>query len=130
MENYQGYKGDKVIAKGDKVGNLYVVETSDEVGATMTVVDSNAALWHRRLGHIGKKGLEIMLNREKLLGLPSTDLEFCEHCLHGKQKCVNFFKHGHDKKTPPLELINSDVFSPTEVTSYGGANYFVSFIDD
>lgn len=34
------------------------------------------------------------------------------------------------KKTSPLELVHSDIFRPMEVTSFGGANYFVSFIDD
>lgn len=58
-----------VIAKGDKVGNLYVVETNDEVGAAMIFVDSDAALWHQRLGHMSKKGLEVMFNREQLSGL-------------------------------------------------------------
>ena len=58
-----------IIAKGDKVGSLYVVETNDEVGAVMTVVDSDAALWHQRLGHMSKKGVEVTLNREQLSGL-------------------------------------------------------------
>lgn len=39
-------------------------------------------------------------------------------------------KHGHDKKTTPLDLVHSDVFGPTEVTSHGGTNFFVSFLDD
>lgn len=73
-----------VIAKGDKVGNLYVVETNDEVGVVMTAADNDAALWHQRLGQMRKSGLEVMLNREHLLDLQSTDLELCEHCLHGK----------------------------------------------
>lgn len=37
---------------------------------------------------------------------------------------------GHEKKSSPLELVHSDVFGPTEVTSIGGANYFVTFFDD
>ena len=123
-------KGSMIIAKGNKVGNLYVVETNDEVGAAMTIADSNAALWHQRLGHMRKKGLEVMLNCDQLLGLQLADLEFCEHFLHGKQKCVIFLKHGHDKKTTPLELVPSNVFSLTEVTSHGGENLFVSFLDD
>lgn len=33
-------------------------------------------------------------------------------------------------KTTPLELVHSDVFGPTKVTSIGGASYFVTFLDD
>ena len=50
-------KGSMVIARGDKVGSLYVVETNDEVGAAMTFLDNDAALWHQILGHMSKKGL-------------------------------------------------------------------------
>lgn len=36
----------------------------------------------------------------------------------------------HDTKTTSLELVHSDVFGPTEVTLFGGANYFLTFLDD
>jgi uncharacterized protein YigE (DUF2233 family) len=39
-------------------------------------------------------------------------------------------KTGHDKKTTPLALVHYDVFGPNKVTSFGGANYFVTFLDD
>lgn len=119
-----------MVAKGNKVGNLYVFNNHDQVGAAMTIEDSGTALWHKRLGHMSKKGLSIMLKREQLLGLRSIDLDFCQHCLYGKQKWVSFLRIGHEKKSVPLELIHSDVFGPTEVTSIGGANYFVTFLDD
>ena len=119
-----------IIAKEEKVGNLYDVETNDEVGVAMTIANSNATLWHQKLHHMSKRGLEVMFNQDQLLGLQSANLEFYEHYLHGKQKCVIFLKHGHDKKKTPLELVHSDVFSLTKVTSYGGTNFFVSFLDD
>lgn len=71
-----------------------------------------------------------MVKRDQLPGLKSMDLEFFQHCLSGKQKRVNFLKMGHEKNTSPLELVYSDVFGPTKVTSLGRVNYFVTFLDD
>ena len=118
------------MVKGKKFESLYVLECNSEVGAAMTVVESNAELWHKRLGHMSKTGLEVMLRRNQLPGLKSIDLELCEHCLYGKKNRTSFVRTGHAKKSSPLELVHSDVFGPTEVTSLGGANYFVTFLDD
>lgn len=129
LDTWKVTKGSRIIAKGNKVGSLYLFEKPTEVGAAMTVVSSDVALWHQRLGHMSKKGLEIMLKMDQLPGLQLANLEFCEHCLYGKQKRVSFLKDGHDMKAKPLELVHLDVFGPTEVSSLGGAKYFVTFLD-
>ena len=36
--------------------------------------------------------MKAMLSKGKLLGLKSIDLDFCEDCVYGKQKKVNFSK--------------------------------------
>ena len=77
-----------------------------------------------------KKGLEVMLKRDQLLGLQLENLEFCEHCLYKKQKRVGFLKDGHNLKEKPLELVHSDVFGLGELSSLGGAKFFVTFLDD
>lgn len=96
----------------------------------MAVVDGDLELWHKRLRHMSKKGLEVMLERDQLPGLKFVDLELCEYCLYGKQSQTNFLKTGYDRKSTPLELVHLDVFGPTEVTSIRGINYFVAFLDD
>lgn len=112
------------------MGSLYVFDHDSQVGASVAMTDNENELWHRRLRHMSKKGLEVMVKRDQLPGLKSVDLDFCHHCLYGKQKRVNFLKIGREKSTSPLELVYSDVFGPTEVTSLGGANYFITFLDD
>lgn len=119
-----------LISKGDKLGSLYVFESHSEMGATMVVEDNKVGLWNQRLGHMTKKGLNVMLTRDQLSILEVVDLAFCENFLYGKQKQVIFLKGGRDTMTTSLELVHSDVFGPTEVTSLGGANYFVTFLDD
>lgn len=91
-----------MLAKGCKLGSLYVLECHGEVGVAMVVVDNGLDLWNKMLGHMSQKGLEVMLRRDQLPSLNSIDLEFCEHCLHGKQRGINFVKIGHDKKNITL----------------------------
>ena len=43
---------------------------------------------------------------------------------------MQFLKVGKEKKEEKLELVHSDVWGPAQVTSLGGANYYVTFIDD
>lgn len=55
---------------------------------------------------------------------------FCEDCVYGKQKRVNFLKVAKDKKSQKLELVHTNVWGPSQVSSLGGSSYFVTFIDD
>ncbi|GKG08062.1 retrovirus-related pol polyprotein from transposon TNT 1-94 [Tanacetum coccineum] len=56
--------------------------------------------------------------------------KFCELCVLGKQKKVTFKKIGHPPKFGKLELVHSDVYGPTLVSSVGGSQFYVTFIDD
>ncbi|KAG8481971.1 hypothetical protein CXB51_026890 [Gossypium anomalum] len=56
-------------------------------------------------------------------------LNFCEHCVFGKQKRFRFTRGTHNTKGT-LEYIHSDLWGPSRVPSRGGANYMLTFIDD
>ncbi|GKF22988.1 retrovirus-related pol polyprotein from transposon TNT 1-94, partial [Tanacetum coccineum] len=43
-------------------------------------------LWHMRLGHMSEKGMVILSKRGLLDNHKVANLEFCEHCVMGKQK--------------------------------------------
>jgi hypothetical protein len=62
--------------------------------------------------------------------LKQIDLDFCEHCVYGKQKRVRFLIVGKEKKGERLELVHTDVWGPSQVLSLGGSHYYVTFIDD
>ena len=57
-------------------------------------------------------------------------MDFCEHCVYGKQKRVRFLRVGKEKKSEKLELVHTDVWGPAQVSSLGGSRYYVTFIDD
>jgi len=123
-------KGSLVIAKGEKVGTLYLCigNTDSSIYLASTGVDT--ALWHHRLGHMSEKGMQILHKRNLLPDLKQIDLDFCEHCVYGKQKRVRFLRVGKEKKNERLELVHTDVWGPAQVSSLGGSHYYVIFIDD
>ena len=119
-----------MVAKGKKCSGLYRTTSSlvhGEVNVTSTT--HTADLWHRRLGHMSEKGLEFLKKKNYLPQLDQTTLSSCDHCLAGKQRRASFVSTSK-RKTQILELVHSDVCGPMEIKSFGGASYFVTFIDD
>jgi hypothetical protein len=63
--------------------------------------------------------------------LKQIDLDFCEHCVYGKQKRVRFLRVRKEKKNERLELVHTDVWGPTQVLYYYVTYVtYVTFIDD
>ncbi|KAG8480135.1 hypothetical protein CXB51_024911 [Gossypium anomalum] len=108
---------------------------NDSACKTMSVVSTKDAdleatrLWHMRLGHAGEKALQTLAKQGLLKGVNSCKLEFCEHCVLGKQTRVKFGSTIHNTKGI-LDYVHSDVWGPTKVASLGGLHYFVTFVDD
>ena len=50
--------------------------------------------------------------------------------VYGKQKRVSFMKTRKENKKKKLELVDTDVWGPTQVSSLGGSHYYVIFIND
>jgi hypothetical protein len=107
-------KGSLVIAKGEKVGTLYLCTGNTDSSISLASTGVDTALWHHRLGHINEKGMQILHKRNLLPDLKQIDLDFCEHCIYGKQKRVRFLKVGKEKKNERLELVHTDVWGPSQ----------------
>jgi len=131
-----------VLMIGVRVGTLYKllgrINTSESVNAVVPKIDqisscvvNSSMLWHQRMGHIIKKNLHAMHSKGMVEGVPdfSSEIDFCEHCVYGKQ-CQVKFPFGATRAKGILEAIHSNVFGPMSVPSLGGSVYYVSFIDD
>ena len=77
-------KGSLVIAKGGKVGTLYLCNGISNFVNALTSKGEYMALWNHRLGHMSEKGMQILHSRNLLPGLKHVDLKFCENCVYGK----------------------------------------------
>ena len=69
------------------------------------------------------------MKRKSLPDLKSLKLDFCKHCVFVKQ-CKQRFKTGNHNSKDILDYIHSDLWGPSPIVSYGGALYFLTFIDD
>jgi hypothetical protein len=92
--------------------------------------DSDALLWHRRLGHISLKSI-IKMCASGQSGLPKvlTNKDFvCEDCLASKSKRQRGLRLSEDEKLHPMHTMVSDVLGPfTE--GFSGVKYLVVFRD-
>ncbi|GMP62704.1 hypothetical protein CsSME_00024701 [Camellia sinensis var. sinensis] len=119
-------RGALVAMKGTRQGNLYFLDGSTVTGRVAVSTSSSSEddasdtskLWHMRLGHVGL-----------LKGAKTGKLEFCEHCVLGKQTRIKFGTAIHCTKGI-LAYVHTDVWGPSKNASLGGKHYFVSFIDD
>ena len=101
-------KGARVLARGKKIGTLYMTSSPRD---TIAVIDasSDTTLWHRRLGRMSEKGIKMLLSKGKLPELKSIDSDMYESCILGKQKNVSFLKTGRTPKAKKLELVHIDL---------------------
>lgn len=123
-------KGSLLIARGKKNNTLYMMQAKLKKGEVNTIDDDfSTKLWHKRLGHMSEKGLQILAKKELLPNTKGVSLKTCVDCLAGKQHRVAFHRTPISRKINILDLIHSDVCMMDSRT-LGGALYFVIFIDD
>ena len=93
---------------------------------------SQAALWHKRLGHFHERGLQRMISSNAVTGLPQfrTPKQICTGCQLGKHARTKLPKEATFRASRILELVHSDICGPFKTCSIGGAKYFITFIDD
>uniref|UniRef100_A0A2N9EGT6 CCHC-type domain-containing protein n=1 Tax=Fagus sylvatica TaxID=28930 RepID=A0A2N9EGT6_FAGSY len=126
-------KGAMVVMTGQKISsNVYKLLGNTILGGVAAVAESeddDTLLWHMRLGHISERGMRELHKRNLLTGIKSCKLDFCKYCIMGKQ-CRVRFKTATHKTKGILDYVHSDIWGPVRTPSKGGAQYFMSFIDD
>ena len=124
-------KNDRVIAAATRVGSLYYLDC--QAKQQVNAAQCKEVLWHRRYGHLGTQSLQ-KLARDKLVDNFDFDflkeVDFCETCVKGKHHRSQFKSNEATRAKEPLSLVHSDVCGKIGTKSLGGANYFLTFIDD
>ena len=122
-------KGARILARGKKTDTLYMTSSPKD---TIVVVEASTdtSLWHRRLGHISEKWMKMLLSGGKIPELKSIDFDKCESYILGKQNNVRFLKTGRTPKVEKLELMHTDLWGPSPVSSLGNSRCYITFIDD
>ena len=123
-------KGSMNVAHDVKSGNLYMLHVLEVKNHVINMAEQpSVSLWHRRLGHMSKKGMEILSRSGYLPGFSFQDFKFCEHCVYGKQT-QELHKLKGNRRDERLALMHSDLCGPMPSLLLGRAGYFATFIDD
>ena len=121
----------KLIACGSRCGSLYILECESCDHATVALAKED--VWHRRYGHLGAQGLRQLAVEGLVEGFDyggSKNVSFCESCTEGKHHRNPFPSASGERAKELLELVYSDVCGKVNTKSLGGAEYFLTFIDD
>jgi hypothetical protein len=89
---------------------LYLCTGNTESSISLASTGVDTTLWNHRLGHMSEKGMQILHKRNLFPDLKKIDLDFCEHCVYGKQKRVKFLRVRKEKKNERLELVHTYVW--------------------
>ena len=136
-------KHNGVIISAVKVNGLYHVNGSGDADNRINTIQSNdktgltkEAIWHRRLGHLSLTNLRRLAQSDMVVGFnynpekASEGIGFCESCVEGKSHRLPFPPRQGKRSSTPLEIVHTDVCGKLNVKSLGGAQYFLTFIDD
>lgn len=125
------YDGEIVVAVGARRGDLFqmffqTIKPS-EMTANVTIKKDTLRKWHARLGHQNVAHVRSFL---RINGIDFIDEEFdCDGCAFGKMHRLSFGER-EEKAKKCGEIIHADVCGPANVTSLGGARYFLLLKDD
>jgi Integrase core domain/GAG-pre-integrase domain/gag-polypeptide of LTR copia-type len=125
---FQDLTTGSLLGTGYEENGLYILEDSTVKASSCGLgcfKSESLELFHYRLGHLHPKKLCILFPE-----LPSTKEEFrCTVCVRAKQVRSQYpvvEKHS----TTPFEIVHSDIWGPSPVTSIFGYKYYVCFVDD
>ncbi|KAK4402106.1 Retrovirus-related Pol polyprotein from transposon TNT 1-94 [Sesamum angolense] len=125
-------KGSLTVFKAEKRRNLYVCHVKYDLLAASVLNKNDSNLWHKRLGHISMKGLEL-LHKHGILSGSINEIDFCDDCILGKQHKVHFPSSSSPNPVTSscvLDYVHADVWGPANVPSHGGNRFFLSIIDN
>ena len=133
-------KGCTVVMKGVRRQSLYILQAKSQSLSSYTGETSSATttenvgdvtqLWHSRLCHLGRRGMDVLYKKGVFGSSKIEDLKFCEACVIGKTHRVSFSQAKHVSKDK-LDYIHSDLWgSPNVPHSLSRNQYFISFTDD
>jgi excinuclease UvrABC helicase subunit UvrB len=70
----------------DRCNSFIVPNIGAEKGKNLEIYGEKTMLWHQRLGHIRKNGIQVLHDKGMIEGMEnfSLDLDLCEYCLYEK----------------------------------------------
>lgn len=109
-------KHNKVLAKGSRSGNLYVLEESNQ--KALNAIKGNfdtIELWHKRVGHPSLEVLRILKSRNEINFSSWNKIpSICASCQLGKS-CKLPFNLSNKISEFPLQKVHCDLWGPAQL---------------
>jgi len=127
----------KLIAVAFKENGLYKLRSCVTNKESNVTIKNKQRLtqkekFHRILGHVNFKYLDMMCKDKLVEGLPSElESEFlkCGTCIQNKMHNLPF-ENQRNRANDLLDIVHTDLNGPHNTTGNNGENYFLTFIDD
>ncbi|XP_070018189.1 uncharacterized protein [Nicotiana sylvestris] len=116
--------------------NIYVADFESLHSGDLSclkVVDDDAKLWHRRLGHASFSLLKKLIHKDLVYGLPVSQFKMqkvCDACARGKLGKSSFKSKKDVSTSKPLELLHMDLCGLMRVQRRRGKWYIFVIVDD
>ncbi|KAJ9556105.1 hypothetical protein OSB04_010719 [Centaurea solstitialis] len=127
-----------ILLRTPRKDNVYCLDLNGMPSEVVNCLFSKASmiessLWHRRMGHMNIKTMNLLVKNQLVRGLPPKEFTLddnCVACLKGKQH-----KASHKSKTintisAPLQLLHMDLFGPTNDETSGLIKPFVKRVEN
>uniref|UniRef100_A0A2S2R071 Copia protein n=1 Tax=Sipha flava TaxID=143950 RepID=A0A2S2R071_9HEMI len=121
------YKVDKLYKMRSEIRNndkVTVNSMSTEINKNKMTLKEK---WHRTLGHVNFKYLNILCKNELAIGLPKeieNDYMKCAVCIENKMHNLTF-ENNREKAKEILGIVHTDVNGPQNTVGLNGEKYFV-----
>ncbi|XP_075082507.1 uncharacterized protein LOC142166857 [Nicotiana tabacum] len=126
----------EVVLVAKRYKNIYVVDFESLQNGDLnclSVIDNDAELCHRRLGHASFTLMNKLVKTDLVRGLPKSNFKnqkVCYACVKGKQAISSFKPKREVKTSKSLDLLHMDLCGPMRVASRGGKKYIFVIVDD
>nr|GEY60190.1 retrovirus-related Pol polyprotein from transposon TNT 1-94 [Tanacetum cinerariifolium] len=126
------------LLTGNRGSNLYIVSLQESTSSTPLCLMAKATptqawLWHLRLSHLNFDYINLLSNKDILIGLPKLKYvkdQLCLSCELSKVKRSSFKSKVVPSSKGRLNLLQMDLYGPMRVASINGKKYILVIVDD
>ena len=102
----------------------------DSGSGVVYTATTSASIWHRRLGHMNPRNMEVLRNK-KGNGVEYTGtISGCDICSVSQNKQQAHPKKSTQKTTRPMRLVYTDLMGPFTPAAKGGYRFVSKLTDD
>jgi hypothetical protein len=132
--NVQDPRMSQTLGIGRRVGQMFEFSSlhlpTSRVSTDVSSPPPSIALCHLSLGHACASWVQLLASRGLLGSVSTSSSSFdCVSCHLGKQLALPF-KNSEFVASAPFDLVHSNVWGPSPVSSMSGSHYFVIFVGD